>query len=179
MKFPALMQYLKIYEEKARKRDDQGDYWWELRHCAYYPEFEKEKVVWSDIASEPTVTVLPKGLYFNNTVYMVSSRTPRYFAGILNSRVIKWYFSKIATDLGEKGRRFFKIFVEVMPLIPITPANQPIVQQIEALVDKILAEKKQNPQADTKEYEHQIDQLVYKLYDLTPEEIKIVENSRS
>ncbi|MGB9755169.1 Eco57I restriction-modification methylase domain-containing protein, partial [Roseiflexus castenholzii] len=41
--FPALMQHLKPFEEKAKKRDDQGDYWWELRHCAYYPEFEKEK----------------------------------------------------------------------------------------------------------------------------------------
>jgi len=31
------------------KRDDQGDYWWELRHCDYYQEFEKEKIVWQEI----------------------------------------------------------------------------------------------------------------------------------
>jgi len=32
--------------KQKQKRDDQGDYWWELRACAYYPEFEKEKVVY-------------------------------------------------------------------------------------------------------------------------------------
>ncbi|MGC9140672.1 Eco57I restriction-modification methylase domain-containing protein, partial [Athalassotoga sp.] len=48
--FPALMKHLNLFKNKAEKRDDQGDYWWELRHCAYYPEFEKEKVVWQELA---------------------------------------------------------------------------------------------------------------------------------
>jgi adenine-specific DNA-methyltransferase len=43
------------------------------------------------------------------------------------------------------------------------------------LVNKILTAKKQNPSADTTDLENQIDQLVYKLYDLTEEEIKIIE----
>ncbi|MGQ9846779.1 MAG: restriction endonuclease, partial [Bacteroidales bacterium] len=64
---------------------------------------------------------------------------------------------------------------EIMPLPPITSTNQPIVAQIEALVDKILTAKKQNPQADTSHWEREIDRLVYKLYDLTEEEIRIVE----
>jgi adenine-specific DNA-methyltransferase len=42
--FSSLMKYLKNFEKEAKKRDDQGDYWWELRHCSYYPEFEKEKI---------------------------------------------------------------------------------------------------------------------------------------
>jgi len=53
----------------------------------------------------------------------------------------------------------------------------PIVQQIEALVDNILAAKKQNPNADTSAWEGEIDGLVYKLYDLTEEEVKIIENN--
>jgi hypothetical protein len=39
---------------------------------------------------------------------------------------------------------------------------------------RILLAKQQNPDADTSQLEHQIDQLVYKLYDLTEEEIKII-----
>jgi hypothetical protein len=50
-----------------------------------------------------------------------------------------------------------------------------ILKQIEALVDKILSAKKSNPQADTSQWEREIDRLVYKLYDLTEEEIGIVE----
>lgn len=59
---------------------------------------------------------------------------------------------------------------------PITSKNQLIVSQIESLVDKILAVKKENPQADTSQWEREIDGLVYQLYDLTEEEINIVEN---
>ena len=58
---------------------------------------------------------------------------------------------------------------------PSPPKNQPIANQIITLVDQILSAKKQNPEADTSQLKKQIDQLVYKLYDLTEEEIKIIE----
>ena len=51
--------------------------------------------------------------------------------------------------------------------------QQPII----ALVDQILAAKKANPQADTTDLEKQIDQLVYKLYNLTPAEIETIEKN--
>ncbi len=69
-----------------------------------------------------------------------------------------------------------KYKIETLPIPSITPKNQLIVSKIELLVDEILAEKKQNSDADTSEKECQIDQMVYKLYDLTDDEIKIVEN---
>ena len=54
--------------------------------------------------------------------------------------------------------------------------NEMQIQYIE-LVDKIIYIKQHNSSADTADLENQIDQLVYKLYDLTEEEIKIIENS--
>ena len=65
-------------------------------------------------------------------------------------------------------------FAKMCP--PITPATEPIVPQIESLVDKILAAKKENHASDTSTWEKEIDSLVYKLYDLTDEEIAIVES---
>jgi hypothetical protein len=47
-----------------------------------------------------------------------------------------------------------------------------------SLVNQILAAQKKDPNADTSPLEHQIDQMVYKIYDLTPEEIEIVEGKR-
>jgi len=175
--FPSLMKHLKNYEKKARIRDDQGDYWWEMRPCAYYDEFEKEKLAWSDISAQPIFTILPKGIYFNNTVYMIASDHNKYFNSIFNSKITRWYFPKISTDLGKEGQRFFKIFVEIMPLPPISSFNKAIITKVEGLVDNILEAKKQNPQADTRDLEQEIDNLVYKLYGLTEEEIKIIENS--
>jgi adenine-specific DNA-methyltransferase len=52
-----------------------------------------------------------------------------------------------------------------------------LVHQIESLVDAILIAKKDNPAADTSALEQQIDHLVYRLYDLTEEEIRIVEKN--
>src|SRR3990170_854687 len=54
--YPAVYEYLKSMGEKKGKgkglynRDDQGDYWWELRDCDYYGEFEKEKIIYPDIS---------------------------------------------------------------------------------------------------------------------------------
>lgn len=67
-------------------------------------------------------------------------------------------------------------FAKICP--PITPATEPIVSHIELLVDNILDAKNDSPQADTSEWEKEIDQLVYKLYELTDEEIKIVEGGK-
>ena len=64
-------------------------------------------------------------------------------------------------------------FAKMCP--PITPATKPIVSQIEAFVVKVLAAKKDNPQADTGTWEREIDRLVYELYELTDAEIAIVE----
>ena len=73
-------------------------------------------------------------------------------------------------------------YVERVPIPKITPQNQPLIQKIEDLVSQILSLtqsedylKNLQKQAKVKQYQRQIDQLVYKLYDLTDEEIKIIE----
>ena len=69
--------------------------------------------------------------------------------------------------------------MELLPVLPIIPQNSSVIDKIEELTDEILTAKKQIISVDTQELEKQIDQLVYKLYDLTPEEIAIVEGSGS
>ncbi|URA10893.1 Eco57I restriction-modification methylase domain-containing protein [Thermospira aquatica] len=165
--FPSLMKHLKPFEEKAQTRDDQGDYWWELRHCAYYPEFEKEKVVYSEIVRKPQFHFDTENFYVEATSFLMTGKNVKYICGLLNSKPITYFFKKwyAGGGLGEEGYRYKKAFLENLPLPPITPANQSIVKQIEELVDKILVTKKSNSQADTTTWEREIDRLVYKLYD--------------
>ena len=68
-----------------------------------------------------------------------------------------------------------KVFFENIPIPPVTEANQHLVTQIETQVDQILDAKDTNPDANVSELENEIDHIVYLLYDLTPEEIAIVE----
>lgn len=60
-----------------------------------------------------------------------------------------------------------------MPLPIIHDMDRNTAEQIESLVDKITLIKKDNPQEDTTPYEREIDELVYKLYELTDKEIEI------
>ena len=140
----SLIKHLKQFEAKAIKRDDQGDYWWELRHCAYYPEFEKEKVVWTPVNSEYSFTILPVGYYFLNSVFMVTGEDVKYFCSIFNSKLIRHYLTFIFSS-EENYTYASKENMQKIPIPPITTSDEPIVKQIEALVDKILAAKKQNP----------------------------------
>ena len=122
-KYPAIYNhFMKVASAKTKgkgliKRDDKGDYWWELRSCAYWNDFSKQKIVWSDIATEPTFALIDAGIYFNNTCYMLCN-APQYILQILNSPLMGWYFRKISTDLGN-GQRYFKQFVELLPIIKL------------------------------------------------------------
>jgi adenine-specific DNA-methyltransferase len=173
--FPSLMNHLKEFEEKARKRDDQGDYWWELRKCAYYPEFEKEKVVWQRITQEPTFCLVEPNVFILDSMAFFTGKNLKFIMTLLNSKLIYKYVEMIVHQYGFTGFRLSNQYVEIMPLPPITASNQGIVSQIENLVDKILSAKKQNPQADTRACEREIDRLVYQLYELTEQEIKIID----
>jgi Type II restriction enzyme, methylase subunits len=165
-------------------RDDQGDYWWELRPCDYYSEFEKEKIVWQEMSHEPSFAYDDKKFYTNQTAYIMTGKNLKFILGLLNSKISKWYMQSLAYSLSEGAQRWIKQYVEQLPLPPITKENQHIADQIVQKVDQILTltqskdyDTNQEKQQHVKRLEHEIDQLVYQLYNLTEEEIKIIENS--
>lgn len=95
-----------------------------------------------------------------------------FILGIVNSKLISWYGNLILPNFGKDV--FPKLNPNDIKELPIAKADKKSKEKISKLVEKILIEK-QNSSADTTDIENQIDQLVYKLYDLTEEEIKIVE----
>ena len=94
----------------------------------------------------------------------------KYLIGILNSS----YADVLLTNL--RGGDYH-IYPEHIRNIPIAPASEAQQFPIIKLVDRILTEKKANPQADTSTLEAEIDHLVNNLYGLTEDEIKIVEGT--
>ena len=154
------------------KRDDQGDHWWELRPCAYYNEFERPKIIWGELSDSQKFAYDESGFYSNNTIFFITGNDLKYLISILNSKVAKWYFNEISTSSGMGTNRWLKYKIELLPI------KQPLVEdklKIENLASEILEQKKQSLNADITELETQIDQLVYELYGLTEEEIRIVE----
>ena len=189
--YPAIYRHLKTMGEKKGKgkglydRDDQGDYWWELRDCDYYEEFEKEKIVWQEIVRKPSFAYDTRNFYCEATTFLMTGEYLKYLIAILNSKPAAFFFKHFYAGggLGESGYRYKKAFLNQLPIPQISESKQkPFID----LVDQILAIAKDedyfaNPakQAKVKEYERQIDQMVYELYGLTPEEIGVVEGSFS
>ena len=133
--------------------------------------------MWQELAQGSQFTYDDTEKFFvSNTAYILTGSNLKYILGYLNSKLnlisyVRWY----CTILGSSGTRWLNQHVINIPLPPITPSNESIVKQIEVLVDNILAAKKQNTQANTSHLEREIDSLVYKLYELTEEEVRIVE----
>ncbi|MCL0070751.1 Eco57I restriction-modification methylase domain-containing protein [Dehalococcoidia bacterium] len=196
-KYPAIYKYLISFASKSGKgkglfnRDDQGDYWWELRDCTYYPEFEKEKIVWQEIVREPSFAYDSGEFYCEATSFLMTGNNLKYLIAVLNSEPGAFFFKQFYAGggLGEEGYRYKKAFLERLPIPLVSSQNKDIAKELEALVNRILfltqgntgipacggTDTDKNVCATIKEYERQIDQLVYKLYNLTDEEIKVVE----
>ncbi len=81
-----------------RSRFDKGDYWWELRACDYYNEFEKNKIFIPDIALRLQGMYDDKGFYCVNTAYAIPV-DDKYLLGILNSNLIQFIYSKISSSI--------------------------------------------------------------------------------
>lgn len=99
--------------------------------------------------------------------------------GLLNSKVINYFYSKrfFSTHMSGGAFGFDTESVGQIPVPQITESNQSTTDKIIALVEEILEAKEQNPQANTSTQEDKINELVYQLYSLTPEEIKIIESN--
>jgi len=110
-----------------------------------------------------------------NTFLTDNSFSYEYILGILNSRLAEWFYYWFVYNRAIRTMHFDENYIGKLPIKKITPQNQPIVNQIVQLVDQILSAKQKNPDADTSLLEQKIDELVYKLYDLTEEEIKLIE----
>lgn len=172
--FPAIMNHIKPFAEAARKRYDKGEYWWELRNCAYYELFAKPKIIFPNLQNSNKFAYDISGTYLNAPAVFLPTDA-RWLLGLLNSKAV-WYFLKTICVVRSGG------FIEVKPQyfeqIPIPATKDTDKKQLDSLVDQILSAKQKDPDADTSALERQIDQMVYKLYDLTPEEIAIVEGEK-
>ena len=104
----------------------------------------------------------------------------KFLLAILNSTLQDFYFKQISQSLGRKGYRYIDEFIEQLP---IRQASARVQKGLANIVDHILSISEQygyplsnGASAKIKELEHQIDQMVYELYGLTDEEIRVVEN---
>ncbi|UWQ94579.1 N-6 DNA methylase [Rhodobacteraceae bacterium M385] len=119
--YPAIAGWLEDFEERARKRSDQGDFWWELRACDYYDRFEEPKIAYSDIDSSTPFHVDTEAKYFANTGYFLPTGE-HSLAAYLNSRVFWFFYLNVSAQIRGGYVRFFSSHLKEMP-VPEMPKD--------------------------------------------------------
>ncbi len=189
---PAIAEHLWPYAEALRKRQDQGEFWWELRPCDYYAYLEAPKLAFPDICKAPRFTLDTTGIYLANTAYCLGT-DDRYLLGILNSRLFWFAISHISIPFGVRAGVYrYRLIYQYMEQVPIRvidendPADSARHERMVGLVESMLKLHEQLAAATTTHdktliqrqigaTDRQIDALVYELYGLTPAEIAQVE----
>ncbi|EOW1197414.1 class I SAM-dependent DNA methyltransferase [Campylobacter jejuni] len=177
--YPSLKKHFDEFYPQLEKRADKGLTPYNLRNCAYIEEFEREKIVYSEIVRKPQFYLDTKlNFYAEATSFILTGENLKYLIAFLNNDFVAFIFKTFYAggNLGENGFRYKKAFLEKLPIPKINSKNQKIADELINLVDEILKVKEQDKNANTQELENKINSLVYKLYNLTEEEIKIIEN---
>jgi adenine-specific DNA-methyltransferase len=136
--------------------------------------FEQPKIIVRQIPSKKIiVTYDESNIFTDQTTYIINHPEKnvnelKYLSSILSSKLMYYYFSN---TMGDNKELFPKIKRSNLLLLPIPKSQLIFIEK----VNQILAFKKEDSQADTSKLEAEIDRMVYELYELTEEEILIVE----
>ncbi|EKD1454087.1 Eco57I restriction-modification methylase domain-containing protein, partial [Campylobacter jejuni] len=176
--YPSLKKHFDEFYPQLEKRADKGLTPYNLRNCAYIEEFEKEKIVYPCImAKEPCFSYETSFAFAMAPANIITSNSDilKYILAFLNSDFIYLMLRKFYMGGGIEGELKTNN-LEKLPIPKINSKNQKLADELINLVDEILKAKEQDKNANTQELENKINSLVYKLYNLTEEEIKIIEN---
>jgi hypothetical protein len=117
--YPSVYGHLKRFEGRLRARQDKGDYWWELRACDYYEEFETPKIVVQCIAYYSQFAFDDVGHYVNNKAIVIPT-DDLYVLAILNSRITWWIVNRTFQHMKDEGLSVDVQFLKSLP-IPLAP----------------------------------------------------------
>jgi type II restriction/modification system DNA methylase subunit YeeA len=182
LNWPYLHQHLLGFKTELSSRNQQETgiryEWYALQRCAatYYKDFERDKIVWPLTAANYGFALDYDKHYLSSGGFMLVSDklSLNYILAILNSKLMKFLFSKIGVMTAGGAYTLKKSTIDEFPLkMPEIEIEQLFIDK----VNQILILKKDNPETVTYALEKEIDHMVYELYELTVEEIAIVENS--
>ena len=180
--YPEIVRWLMNFEEQLKKRGQctgrsskehpeftGQHHWLELDNNPsqeYLSTFDAPKIMYQKFQIKPCFVYDEQQLICNDSMWIIPSGS-KALVGLLNSKMAWWLISKYCTQIQNGYQLIWKYFGKI-------PVPKTLPPELTALVEEILAAKKENPSADVSALEEKIDKLVFDLYDLTDEEREIV-----
>ncbi|EJP1654465.1 Eco57I restriction-modification methylase domain-containing protein [Campylobacter coli] len=125
---------------------------------------------------EPKFSYVDFDCYVSATFYVIKTQriNVKYLTAILNSKLIAFWLKHKGKMQGNNYQIDKEPLLNI-PIVTINSKNQKIADELINLVDEILKAKEQDKNANTSPLEEKINNIVYKIYNLTEEEIKTIE----
>ena len=163
-------KYKNVSSSKSKgllKRDDQGDYWWELRSCVYLDEFNGQVIAWQRITQENTFCLTEKGTVVLDSMAFLSNtkNNTYYLLGFLNSTIVYYWMRKNVHEYGSSGFRLSNQYVKEI----FVPKDNQLKNDIEKIMN--------NNEYTLNEKHKLIDEILFDFYKFTDEEIEIIVNT--
>ena len=175
--YPTVYKYLDSFGEKFKHRGAKGKHWSNLRACAFFEDFKKEKIIWIELTDKGRFSLSDKEEYLLNSAYFLippESVNIKYLLGILNSSVVRFYIRQIAATSGMGTLRWINNYVKLIPIpLPTDDQQSAIISYVNAILEK----KQRDVANETITEEYKLDQAIYNLYNLTEEDIKLIEQA--
>lgn len=127
--YPAICDWLEPFTERGRKRSDQGEFWWELRACAYYDAFDGNKVVYPDITDRLKFSFDNKGYLFETTGFFIK-QADQFLCGLLNSKVVWFFLRNMCPQIRGGFSRLKTIYMETVPIPDATDEQKKEVAEL-------------------------------------------------
>ncbi|MBK6327420.1 MAG: Eco57I restriction-modification methylase domain-containing protein [Chloroflexi bacterium] len=96
--YPAIYAFFQPLRSKLINRFDQGQYFWELRACAYWGEFSHTKIIYQEIATYQAFAFDDSGFHSNNKTFLIPEAS-KVLIALLNSKVVWFFLDKITSKL--------------------------------------------------------------------------------
>ncbi len=173
-----LLEYKTQLENRNKAETGIRYEWYALQRWGanYWEDFSKQKIVWADLARTGNAfTYDATSSFLVNTCYILTlpdedDRKLKFILGVLNSKLVLFYMNIISSKLDETGWRWFKQFVEMLPI----PLDENKFSEI-ASVTELLVNNRIDRQK-IKDYEKQLNDLIYKLFGLSNEESEFIDS---
>lgn len=171
--YPAITQHLLPYKKFAEKRSDIGDFWWEQRACAYLEDFEKPKIIYPNMTKFLPFVIDTEGHYYHNdkSFHLISDNIG-WLGSFFNSKLFSYCFKNNFPELLGGTRELRKVFFE---RIPVKQISEEIEDSFRKLIYKMILSKRNNLIFGISQLDQEMNKLVYEVYEVTPEEITIIE----
>ncbi len=167
--YPAVKEHLDNY--KLSNRKSKGDTQYNLPGYGFLPLLLQEKVIWRNINSEFTAALDTEGIFILDTCsFVCCPGYNKYLVALFNSKLINYYCRLTLPGMGDSTLEHKPLYLYRLPIVDIEKAD---TKPYDEIVDTIIRKKKAGE--PTEKEEQEIDEMVYKLYKISPAQRDLIE----